>query len=372
MSVASNAPRIALLVDSLSARARRSRHPEHLARGLAARGWSTDVVPVTAGVLGRVPRDADGGSPPGAVPTRERVESADVLLAYDVASPAAWLAARLSERLDRPLVLVEPAWFSLRAWHERLRVRLGLLVWGRLVRTRARLCVAVDPLAAERLADYGYRADETHAIASATDTDLFRPGVPSRLVTRLHLSGRFVLCVGHLEEGRGVETLVRAFAKSVGQRGDWNLVLAGTGSLRHRIEALANRLGVWASVRIVPVPPLDDLPGLFAAATLYAAPAEDERVRGRNLTQAIAAGLPVIASDLPRMRLRVEHDRNGLVVPAGDVEAWAGALTQAAIDPLLRQRWQAESRRIALERFSIPQMAARFDELLRPLVREGS
>jgi glycosyltransferase involved in cell wall biosynthesis len=165
---------------------------------------------------------------------------------------------------------------------------------------------------------------------------------------------------------------VRAYAKSVGQRGDWNLVLAGTGSLRHRIEALANRLGVWASVRIVPVPPLDDLPGLFAAATLYAAPAEDERVRGRNLTQAIAAGLPVIASDLPRMRLRVEHDRNGLVVPAGDVEAWAGALTQAAIDPLLRQRWQAESRRIALERFSIPQMAARFDELLRPLVREGS
>jgi glycosyltransferase involved in cell wall biosynthesis len=388
MSDAHANPRIALLVDSLNARARRSRHPEFLARGLSSRGWTAEVVPVTAGLLGRVPRDVgtaagpslmrdtsvdtvvgrlDAGAPPQ-VPSRERVETADVLVAYDAASPAAWLAARLARTYDRPLVIVEPAWFSLRAWHERLRVRAGLLVWGRLVRSRTRLAIGVDPVALERLAEYGYRSDETHFVPSAADTDLFRPGVTSRLAARLHLSGRFVLYVGHLEEGRGVETLIQAFARSVGQRGDWNLVLVGSGSLRSRIEALANRLGVWASVHILPVPTLDDLAGLFSAATLFAAPAEDDRVRGRNLTQAIAAGLPVIASDLPRMRVRVEHDRNGLLVPPGDVAALAAALTQAAIDPNLRQRWRGESRRIAVERFSIPVMAARFDELLRGLL----
>jgi glycosyltransferase involved in cell wall biosynthesis len=394
MSDAPANPRIALLVDSLNARARRSRHPEFLARGLASRGWTAEVVPVTAGLLGRVPRDVAGPAPtagnvsasaasgasgalaaaspasgePAAVPTRERVESADVLVAYDAASPAAWLAARLARTYDRPMAIVEPAWFSMRAWHERLRVRAGLLVWGRLVRSRVRLAVGVDPVALERLAQYGYRSDETHFIPSAADTDLFRPGVTSRLAARLHLSGRFVLYVGHLEEGRGVETLVQAFARSVGQRGDWSLVLVGSGSLHARIEALANRLGVWANVRILPVPALDDLAGLFSAATLFAAPAEDDRVRGRNLTQAIAAGLPVVASDLPRMRVRVEHDRNGLLVPPGDAAALAAALTQAAIDPNLRQRWRGESRRIAVERFSIPVMAARFDELLRGLL----
>jgi glycosyltransferase involved in cell wall biosynthesis len=387
MSDAHANPRIALLVDSLNARARRSRHPEFLARGLASRGWTAEVVPVTAGLLAREPRDGggsdaplgdarvetvvgrlDAGVPPPPVPSRERVATADVLVAYDAASPAAWLAARLARTYDRPLAIVEPAWFSLRAWHERLRVRAGLLVWGRLVRSRTRLAVGVDPVALERLAQYGYRSDETHFVPSAADTDLFRPGVTSRLAARLHLSGRFVLYVGHLEEGRGVETLVQAFARSVGQRGDWSLVLVGSGSLRSRIEALANRLGVWASVVVLPVPPLDDLAGLFSAATLFAAPAEDDRVRGRNLTQAIAAGLPVIASDLPRMRVRVEHDRNGLLVPPGDVPALAAALTQAAIDPNLRQRWRGESRRIAVERFSIPVMAARFDELLRGLL----
>ncbi|QDU85134.1 Putative glycosyltransferase EpsD [Planctomycetes bacterium Pla163] len=355
----------ALFVDSLNARARRSMHPENLAHGLKARGWRTEVVPVTGGLLGLFPRRESKGD----APTVERVEDADILVAYDSASPAAWTAARLARRLDRPLVVVEPAWFSLRAPSEAFRVRFGLLLWGRLVRSRTRLAIAIDPLAADQLAEHGFRRELTHVVPAAVDTDTFRPGLASRLGTHLRLARHYVLCVGHLSDGRGIDVLVRAFARSVGQREDWNLVLVGSGVEARRIEALCNRLGVWARVHIVPLPADQrDLAGLFSAATMYVAPAEDERVRGRNLSRALAAGLPCIATDLPRMRLRVEHDVNGLIVVPGDDQALAAALTRMAGAPEARRRWSGESRRIAIERFSIPPMAARIDELLRAVL----
>lgn len=362
MSDAERPPKAALLVDSLNARARASRHPETLAQGLRSRDWVVEVVPVTGGLLGLLPRRGSGGD----APTVERVEDADVLVAYDVASPAAWAAARLARRLDRPLVVVEPAWFSLRALHERLRVRMGLFLWGRLVRSRTRVAVAVDPFAQAQLHEYGYAEEATHVVPSAVDTDVYRPGLSNRVGTHLHLPRWYVLCVGHLEDGRGTDVLVRAFARSVGQREDWSLVLVGSGTQSRRLQALCNRLGVWARVHIVPLPESEaDLAGLFANAALYVAPAEDERVRGRNLSRALASGLPCIATDLPRMRLRVEHDVNGLVVRPGDDQELAAALTRMAGAPEARRRWAAESRRLAIERFSLPPMAARFDALLR-------
>ncbi|MEZ5976659.1 MAG: glycosyltransferase [Planctomycetota bacterium] len=364
MPDAARSPAVALLVDSLNARARRSRHPERLVRGLSARGWQAEVVPVTAGMLGLLPRDGAGDAAQGP----EQVERADVLLAYDTASPAAWLGARLARRLGKPLVLVEPAWFSLRSWHERARERTGRAMWGRIVRNEARAVVCLDPVAVERVRSYGYREEDTHLVVPPVDTDEFRPGVPSRVVSRLHVTGRFVLCVGHLEHGRGLDVLVRAFGRTVGQGGDWSLVLAGSGSLETRLEALAYRVGAAGTVRIVALPPQEELPGLFAGATLFCAPSEDDRVRGRNLSHAIAAGLPCIASDLPRLRLRVEHERNGLIVQPDDEQALASALKRACGGPEVRRRWAAESRRIAVERFSIPAVAARYDEILRPLL----
>lgn len=368
MSEAERQPKAALLVDSLNARARRSRHPETLARGLASRGWTVEVVPVTGGLFGLLPRRDSGGD----APTRERVEDADVLVAYDVASPAAWTTARLARRLDRPLVVVEPAWFSLRAWHERVRVRLGLFLWGRLVRSRTHAAVATDPVSRAQLLEYGYADERVHIVPPAIDTEVFRPGLASGLRARLHLSRFYVLAVGHLEDGRGVDVLVRAFARSVGQREDWNLVLVGSGTWARRLEALCNRLGVWERVHIVPLPEDEgELAGLFANATMYVAAAEDERVRGRNLGRAIASGLPCIATDLPRMGMRVEHEVNGLIVHRGDDQELAAAISRMAGAPEARRRWAGESRRIAVERFGLAPMAARFDELLRSAIERA-
>jgi glycosyltransferase involved in cell wall biosynthesis len=107
----------------------------------------------------------------------------------------------------------------------------------------------------------------------------------------------------------------------------------------------------------------EELPGLFGASTVLAIPALSDEVVGRYAARALACGLPILASDLPNLRAFVEPDVNGLLVAPGSVDAWANAIQQTAGAPTTRARWGRESRRFAVERYSWPAIAARFEGL---------
>ncbi len=370
-------PRIALLVDAIHPRARASQQPASLVVALAQLGAVAEVVPIHAGVLARVPREGplwreeerlreahletaaeegpegqDAGEPPDA----EAVLGGllrfcpDALVAYDASSPAAWIGARASARLGRPLLLIEPAWTSMRSLRDRLLEGLGRRLWGRLVRAQARHVFATDPLAEKLALEKGFKPGQIEVLPVGVDTEIYRAGRPTAWLTRFALRGRILLYVGPLEPGRGIEMLIRAFARSVGQREDWCLVLAGSGSLNHRCVVQASRLGISDRVHTVPYPNASELPGLLGASTLLAVPALDERTRGAQIPRALACGLPVIAADLERLSCQLVHGEHGLLVSAGDENAWRDALTRAASSPELRRRWSAAGREKALTR----------------------
>ena len=359
--------RIALLVDAIHPRARSSGQPSALAAAMRDVGATAEVVPIHAGVLARVPREgpqwreeerraqlsrAEGDAELEADPVLGGLLSMcpDALLAYDASSPAAWIGGRAAGRLQRPLVLIEPGWTSMRSLRDRVLEGVGRRLWGRLVRSRAEHVFVVDPLARELALDKGFRSDRCELLPVGVDTEHFRPGRPSDLVRRHRLRGRILLCVGPLEQGRGVELLVRAFARSVGQREDWCLVLAGGGSHHRRIVALASRLGIAARVHMIEYPSLDELPGLFGASTLLAVPALDDRTRGAQIPRALACGLPVLCADVERLAFQLEDGVHGLVVAAGDEDAWRLALTRAAGSPELRRKWSVAARELAATR----------------------
>ena len=372
-------PRIALLVDAIHPRARASQQPAALAAALTRLGAVAEVVPIHAGVLARVPREGPlwreeerlrevqleaaaeevceaESAAESEAPDDEAVLGGllkfcpDALVAYDGSSPAAWIGARASARLGRPLLLIEPAWTSMRSLRDRLLEGLGRRLWGRLVRAQARHVFAIDPLAEKLALEKGFKPEQVEVLPVGVDTDVFRAGRPTGWLTRFALRGRILLYVGPLEPGRGIEMLIRAFARSVGQREDWCLVLAGSGSLNHRCVIQASRLGISDRVHLVPYPGASELPGLLGASTLLAVPALDERTRGAQIPRALACGLPVIAADLERLSCQLIHGEHGLLVREGDEEAWRDALTRAASSPQLRRRWSAAGRELALTR----------------------
>ncbi len=360
--------RVALLLDPLSTSlaapglsAKWASHAPELAREFLGRGYHVRGFGAPAGLIPRSSSDEvpeDGRNFGGKL----RQFAPDVIVAYDALSPAALRGARMARALAATLVLVEGGWRGRLAWKDRTLRRVGQTLWGLYVRRTAGAVVALDPLAEQQTLKDGFARELVHVIPHGVDVQAFRPGLASTLVARQRIRGRILLYLGKLDVARGVCELLAAFARTIGQRSDWNLVYAGHGPARAELRAMADRLGLGDRVHWVEPRP-EELPGLLGASTALAIPARGDEVVGRYAARALACGLPILASDLPNLRAFVAPDRNGLCIEPGSLEAWGEALRHMASAPATRARWARASRELAVARYSWPAVAADFERL---------
>ncbi len=187
-----------------------------------------------------------------------------------------------------------------------------------------------------------------------------------------------VLAVGGIEPRKGSRTLLRAFARARAGLGPAALLaIAGGETLfdyadyRTAWERDADRLALRvhrgpapppdADVAVLGPVPDDDMPALYRAADVLAFPSEREGF-GLVALEAMAAGLPVVASDLPVLREFLTPGEDCLMVPAGDAAALAAALATAAGDAPLRRRLAAAGPATAA-RFTWAAAAAAHEEV---------
>jgi glycosyltransferase involved in cell wall biosynthesis len=348
--------RIALVLDPINLRTKAGGHAPMLARELLGRGHHVRGFGVPAAAIPHSAADAPLGE--GGLSGF----GADAIIAYDALSPSAVRGARAANVLGVPLILVESALQERGKPLRRIWNRIGRALWGGYVRSRAAGVIALDPVAAARALEMGFAADAIRVLPQGVDVGQFRPGLLSSWLPTHRVYGRILLYVGRLEEGRGVAVLIDAFAQTVGQRLDWNLVLAGDGPLELALRARVDRLGVASRVHFFPRPQSDELPGLMGGCTLLAVPATTDDVLGRQIPRAMACGLPVLASDRPRLASILKDDECGLLLESGSVEAWAAGLRRAAGAPAKRRRWGARAREKALTELCWGRIAVVFEE----------
>ena len=152
-----------------------------------------------------------------------------------------------------------------------------------------------------------------------------------------------VLSVARLVPEKGLDVLLRAVAETGDPR--LVLVLAGAGSERDRLETLARELGV--RLVLAGDRPWERIVEIYVAADVFALLSEREPW-AVVVNEAASCGLPLVLSD----RVGAAHDllrdgENGVLLPAGDVAAAAGALRRLASDPALRAAYGARSRELA-------------------------
>jgi len=179
-------------------------------------------------------------------------------------------------------------------------------------------------------------------------------------------NGRILVAVGRLDDQKGFDLLLPAFARVAGEHPGWRLVIWGEGSERARLEALRDRLGL---ANRVDLPGLTERPGQWVEdATLFVLSSRYEGF-GIVITEAMTAGVPVIVTDCPWGPSEiVQHGVDGWLVPPEDVAALAEGLDLLMGDDALRARL-AEVGRRSVQRFDRESVMAMWDDLvdgLRP------
>lgn len=153
----------------------------------------------------------------------------------------------------------------------------------------------------------------------------------ARATLGLHPDARIVGAVARLTAQKGLDDLLRAFARVAPDRPDALLVLVGEGPEAAALDALAAELGLSARVRRVGF--RRDVPEVLRALDVLAMPSRWEGF-GLALVEGLAAGLPCVATAVDSLP-GVLGDA-GLLVPPGDVAALAAALGRLLDEPELR------------------------------------
>ncbi len=143
-----------------------------------------------------------------------------------------------------------------------------------------------------------------------------------------------LLCQGYLQEGRGLETLIRAMEGV--RRG--RLVLLGDGEEGKTLSAQVQKLGLEEKVFLLPAVPIEDLPPLTASATIGLIAYSGESLNFRyalpnKFFEYLMAGVPVLSSPLPEIVRLVKEHGVGEIVDPPTPERFAGAINALLDDP---------------------------------------
>ncbi|MFA9429243.1 glycosyltransferase family 4 protein [Egicoccus sp. AB-alg2] len=324
-------------------------HVQHLAAALRTRGdevvvlgpGSTERPPV--GRSFRVPFNGSiapvAPSPLAVRRLREQLRAfaPDAVHVHEPVVPWAGLAA---VRADVASVVG-----TFHAWSADARAYQVARPYGRRILNRLASAIAVSDAAASYHARaLGLPVGRFRIVPNGVDVARFAEAAP--IAEIIDADRPTLLFVGRLERRKGLEPLIRAFTLLKTQRPDLRLYVVGDGPERDRCQQLLPAR-LRADVVFLGRVGQEELPRFFASCDLYVSPALGGESFGIVLLEAMAAGRPLVASDLPGYRSVARDGVQGRLVPPGEPRALAEAIGTLLDNPALRAAMAAEGRRTA-------------------------
>ncbi len=234
--------------------------------------------------------------------------------------------------------------------------------------------VAMSRAIEREMLSAGVPPEKVAYVPHGVDTGRFKPASPAeraKLRQQLGWPAEAVVVVytGRLLRGKGLETLVDAFAAVAPVHPEARLVLVGSGagqalSVEEELRERVHDAGL--EERIVFTGRLDDVSQPLRAADLFVFPSRFEAL-GISLLEAAACGLPSIGSRTGGIVDVLGDGRAGVLVPPGDLPALIAALRTLLPDPGRRAALGAGAREIARERFDQEDSVGRYRFLFREL-----
>lgn len=280
-------------------------------------------------------------------------------LIYAVHHETGAMATRIGKALELPVVIklacsgAHGDAAAVFAHPDRARIQAGLRQADRVVaitadiEREARDLIGIDPSRIVRL-------------SNGVDRSTFRPRP-----WREDLPAR-VLFLGRLSEQKRVDVLLDAFAKVAREHPELEgleLVIAGQGPLRAELEERARSLGIEPT--FLGSVPRAQAVDLLRDAKVLVLPSGSEGA-SNSLLEAIATGVPVVATELSGTCELIRHEQEGLLFPVGDVDALAASLARILTDPELYMKLASAAEERSAE-FDIGKIALAHIDLFESL-----
>jgi glycosyltransferase involved in cell wall biosynthesis len=319
--------------------------------------------------------------------------------ALDDRTPAARARARLSQRILRrlPSTLIHPAdraadacslWSDLELVR-RLREQSGFLIGtrpgfnliaadlappGLIAVGQEHMHFGAHPRPLRSAMRRGYPKLAALAVLTGRDLEDYGELVGDSKLVRIpnaaeiggpkaDLEARRIVAAGRLTPQKGFDLLIEAFGQVANGHPDWTLRICGEGQLREELDRRVAEAGLSERIEL---PGRCDLAEEMANDSVFAL---SSRFEGFPvvLLEAMSKGMAVVSFDCPTGPAELIDDhRNGILVPAGDVEAFAAGLHELMEDEELRRRCGAAAIETA-SAYTVEAIGGRWEALLRDL-----
>jgi len=282
-------------------------------------------------------------------------------------APAAWLAARLSGA---------KSWLHMQDFEVDAAFELGILhrAWVRVLVLRVERWLlrrfdgvsTISARMAEKLIGKGVPAARVRVVENWVNLDIVVPmNGPIALRSELGITAEtcVVLYSGNMAEKQGLEIVVEA-ARLLRERHHITFILCGEGPARARLGRLSAGL---PNIRFLALQPAERLNELLNLADIHLLPQRAEvadLVMPSKLTNMLASGRPVVSTAAPGTQVDEMVRRCGIVVPPGDVDAFAGAIELLAGNSSRRSELGRSGREYAESNWARDEILARFENEL--------
>lgn len=179
-----------------------------------------------------------------------------------------------------------------------------------------------------------YLPGEYRLIPSGIDLNRFSPPA----VRRKDPDRPTILFVGRLDKRKGVTVLIRAIPLILKSIPNARLIVVGRGTMVKACQNLVHRLGIEKAVNFVGAARQSELLHYYHNADVFCSPALGGETQGVVLLEAMACGVPVVASRIPGYDETVQDGINGLLCPPSDVNSLSQSIIQVIINEKLRNQ----------------------------------
>lgn len=279
-----------------------------------------------------------------------------------------------------------------RVWHARRNIEMLLgLVLRHLFRRKLRLMFTsasqrshssytrwlirqMEAVVATSGRTAAYLERPATVVMHGIDTETFKPA-PDRVALRARLGlpeGLLVGCYGRIRAQKGTDVFVQAMIATLSMQPQAEALVMGRategyGEFLQGLKSQVEKAGLATRIHFLPEVPVDQMADWYAALDLYVAP---QRWEGFGLTplEAMACGVPVVATRVGAFEELVEENRTGSLVAPDDSRALADAINMWLADPALLAGAGAAAREQTVQRHTIEKEAKALNALYRQLL----